>query len=180
MPTVVPFHRAVLDEPAFTAPDGRFTVHTRWIETDFTNTIAPYDGAATGGDPAEAPQRRTVLVEVGGKRLEVTLPADLSGGDAGGGAGGNLRRRPSRRRAGGAGAAAGSDAITSPMQGTIVAVAVADGDTVAKGDTVVVLEAMKMEQPLTAHRAGKVSGLSATVGATVGSGSVICQITDPS
>src|SRR5699024_200068 len=171
MPTVVPFHRAVVDDPAFTADAGGFAVHTRWIETEFTNEIPPY-----GDESVEAPEpveRRTVTVEVNGKRLDVTLPADLAVGNSRGG-----RRRPVRRRASSGAAAAGGDAISSPMQGTIVKVTVADGDTVAEGDTVVVLEAMKMEQPLTAHRAGVVSGLSAAVGETVGSGAVICEVVD--
>ena len=177
MPTVVPFHRAVLEDPAFTAADGTFGVHTRWIETEFTGTIAPWTGTSATAEPAE---RTTVVVEVGGRRLEVALPAGLGagGGPAGPAAAGP--RRPSRRSGGGA-AAAGApsgDALTSPMQGTIVKVAVAEGDTVASGDLVVVLEAMKMEQPLTAHRSGTIARLTAEVGATVTSGSALCDIVD--
>jgi len=171
MPTVLPFHRAVLDDPAFTAADGKFAVHTRWIETEFTTTIPPYEGTSDPGpDPAE---RTSVIVEVNGKRLEVALPAGLTGN------GGAARkpRKPARR--GGSGAAAPSgNALTSPMQGTIVKVAVTDGDRVEAGDLIIVLEAMKMEQPLTAHRAGTVSGLAAAPGATVTSGQVLCEIVD--
>jgi acetyl-CoA/propionyl-CoA carboxylase biotin carboxyl carrier protein len=171
---VVPFHRAVLDDPAFTAADGTFGVHTRWIETEFTGTIAPYQGAA---EPAETQERSSVVVEVNGKRLEVVVPAGLGAATA---ATGPARgaRKPARRAGAAATKAPSGNALTSPMQGTIVKVAVADGDTVATGDLVVVLEAMKMEQPLTAHRSGRVANLLAEVGATVTSGSTLCDIVD--
>ncbi len=169
--TVLPFHRAVVSDPAFAPPDGSpFTVHTRWIETEFDNQIEPYDGTSDAGE--ELAERETVVVEVGGRRLEVTLPAGL-------GAGAKITKA-APRRAGGkrAGGAAGGDSLTSPMQGTIVKIAVSDGDAVAAGDLIVVLEAMKMEQPLNAHKDGVVSGLKAEVGAVVSSGAVICDITD--
>jgi acetyl-CoA/propionyl-CoA carboxylase biotin carboxyl carrier protein len=174
MPTVVPFHRAVLDDPAFTGAGGAFGVHTRWIETEFTGTIAPYDGAA---EPAESQERSSVVVEVNGKRLEVVVPAGLGAATA---ASGPARgaRKPARRAGAAATKAPSGNALTSPMQGTIVKVAVADGDTVASGDLVVVLEAMKMEQPVTAHRSGRVANLLAEVGATVTSGSTLCDIVD--
>ncbi len=168
MATALPFHRAVVSDEAFTAEP--FTVFTRWIETEFENTIAPFDGA--GPAAAEAGPRETIVVEVGGKRLEVSLPVGF-------GAGGSARKAaPKRRSAAKASAAASGDALTAPMQGTIVKVAVSEGDTVAAGDPVVVLEAMKMEQPITAHKAGTVSGLTAEVGAVVTSGSVICELKD--
>ena len=174
MPTVVPFHRAVLDDPAFTAADGTFAVHTRWIETEFSGTIAPYDGPHEAAEPQE---RSSVVVEVNGKRLEVVVPAGLGAATA---AAGPARgaRKPARRAGAAAAKAPSGDALTSPMQGTIVKVAVADGDTVATGDLVVVLEAMKMEQPLTAHRSGRVANLAAEVGATVTSGTTLCDIVD--
>ena len=178
MPTVLPFHRAVVRDPAFapTSADDPFTVHTRWIETDFDNTIEPY--ASGSGDVAPATERRTVVVEVGGKRLEVVLPADMAIG-GGAGAGGGTRRKAPRRAAGGSSSTAASgDALTAPMQGTIVKIAVEEGQSVEVGQTVVVLEAMKMEQPITAHKAGVVSGLTAEVGATVASGAVLAEITD--
>ena len=179
MPTVIPFHRAVVSDPAFAPADAKepFTIHTRWIETEFVNTIPPWSGH---GEDAEAPAaRESVVVEVGGKRLEVTLPAGLAKGNGGGGAGGKAAA-PAKRRGGGAKGKAGvsGDALASPMQGTIVKIAVEEGATVAAGDLVVVLEAMKMEQPLTAHKAGTVTGLAAEVGQTVGSGAVICEIKD--
>ncbi|WP_369132755.1 biotin carboxylase N-terminal domain-containing protein [Modestobacter sp. I12A-02662] len=172
MPTVVPFHRAVVRDEAFTTEP--FTVHTRWIETEWDNQVPPSTAAAPHGE--EEPPRQTVVVEVGGRRLEVSLPAGLA---AGGGAPANAGGpKPRRRRGGHGGAAASGDALTSPMQGTIVKVAVSDGATVAAGDLVVVLEAMKMEQPIVAHKAGTVSGLSAEVGASISSGATICTIAD--
>ncbi|GHJ33824.1 acetyl-/propionyl-CoA carboxylase subunit alpha [Streptomyces hygroscopicus subsp. sporocinereus] len=171
MATAIPFHRAVVTDPAFTSDP--FTIHTRWIETEFHNTIAPFTPAGT--DEAEEPTaRETVVVEVGGKRLEVSLPASL--GVATAPAGGT--KKPKRKAVKKSGSAASGDALASPMQGTIVKVAVAEGDTVAEGDLIVVLEAMKMEQPLGAHRAGTVKGLTAEVGASITSGAVICEIKD--
>ena len=175
MPTVVPFHRAVLDDPAFTAADGHFGVHTRWIETEFDNQIPPYAGTAAG--TAEAEDRTKIVVEVNGKRLEVMVPAGLGAGNGSAPAG--RAKKPARRAGDGAATKAPSgNALTSPMQGTIAKVAVAEGDRVETGDLVVVLEAMKMEQPLTAHRAGTVVELNAEVGATVTSGLTLCQIVD--
>ena len=173
MPTVLPFHRAVLDDPAFTAAEGTFGVHTRWIETESTLTIPPFDGPVA--DPVESKPRDTVVIEVNGHRMQVVLPAGLGSGPVTGAA----KPRPSVRRTARTPAAAPSgNALTSPMQGTIVKVAVADGDTVAAGDLVVVLEAMKMEQPLLAHRAGRIANLTAELGATVTSGLVLCDIED--
>ncbi|MEO3808800.1 biotin carboxylase N-terminal domain-containing protein [Sphaerisporangium sp. B11E5] len=172
MPTVLPFHRAVVTDPAFTGEP--FSVHTRWIETEWKGGVEPYAGdLAAGEEPAE---RERVVVEVGGKRLEVVLPAGAVAARRGGG---GEAKKPARRSGGrGTAAAASGDALVSPMQGTIVKVAVADGDSVAAGDTIVVLEAMKMEQPLTAHKSGTVTGLAATVGQTVTAGAAICEIKD--
>jgi acetyl-CoA/propionyl-CoA carboxylase, biotin carboxylase, biotin carboxyl carrier protein len=170
MPTVLPFHRAVVSDPAFTSEP--FRVHTRWIETEFAGDIPPYSGEApTAGEPEG---RERITVEVGGKRLEVTVPAGFG---AGAGAAPKTRPRAAGRRGGTATAGAPSgDELVSPMQGTIVKIVAADGEHVDAGDTIVVLEAMKMEQPLTAHKAGTVSGLSITVGQTVPAGAVICQL----
>ena len=172
MPTVIPFHRVVLDDPAFApAEGGEFKVHTRWIETEFNNTIPMYSGAP-GSVDSDEDERTTVVVEVNGKRMEVSLP------DLGGGAKPAAKPAAKTRKSRSARSAAkgGGDELTSPMQGTIVKVAASDGDTVAEGDLILVLEAMKMEQPITAHKAGKVSGLSAKAGDTVTSGAVLATI----
>jgi acetyl-CoA/propionyl-CoA carboxylase biotin carboxyl carrier protein len=180
IPTVVPFHRAVLDSPDFVPTDGSpFRVHTRWIETEFTETLATLARAkpqAAAAEPEPDQLAERVVVEVGGRRLEVVLPAGL-GVAAGRARSANAARRPGRRaaRAGGAAAASGTT-LASPMQGTIVKVAVTDGDTVAEGDLVVVLEAMKMEQPILAHRAGTIRSLTLESGAGVTAGQVICDI----
>ncbi|MEU5031618.1 biotin/lipoyl-containing protein, partial [Streptomyces milbemycinicus] len=176
MATAIPFHRAVVTDPAFTSDP--FTTHTRWIETEFTNTITPYTPTGTEETEETAP-RETVVVEVGGKRLEVSLPAFLgaAAAPAAGDAGAGLKK-PKRKAVKKSGSAASGDVLASPMQGTIVKVAVAEGDQVAEGDLVVVLEAMKMEQPLNAHRAGTIKGLAAEVGASITSGAVICEIKD--
>jgi acetyl-CoA/propionyl-CoA carboxylase biotin carboxyl carrier protein len=171
MATALPFHRLIVRDPAFTGEP--FSVHTRWIETEWNNTVEPFGAAAAVETSAQ--ERTTVVVEVGGKRLEVRLPAGLGAVSAS--AGGAAKAAPRRGGAKkGHAAVAGGDSLTAPMQGTIVKIVVADGDEVAEGDPVVVLEAMKMEQPLTAHKAGKVSGLSATVGEVVQAGTVICTI----
>lgn len=173
LPTVVPFHRAVLDEPDFAPAAGAdFKVHTRWIETDYNNTISPYSGAPGSVDD-DAAERQTVVVEVNGKRLEVVLP-ELGGTPAKSSSKPTSKTRKSRAR-GGSNAVSGDD-LTSPMQGTIVKVSVADGDTVAEGDLILVLEAMKMEQPINAHKAGKISGLSLKAGDTVTAGAVLATI----
>ncbi|MEU0096666.1 biotin carboxylase N-terminal domain-containing protein [Kribbella sp. NPDC006257] len=171
MPSAVPFHQAVVSDPAFVGTDG-FRVHTRWIETEFDNRIPPYDGGTEGTEPQE---REKVTVEVGGKRLEVVLPAGLGASAA---AATSAKKKPAKRAGGSGKAAASGDSLTSPMQGTIVKIAVEEGATVAEGDLIVVLEAMKMEQPLNAHKAGTVTGLSAEVGATVAAGAAICEIKD--
>ncbi|MCE3245532.1 MAG: acetyl/propionyl-CoA carboxylase, alpha subunit, partial [Arthrobacter sp.] len=169
IPTVIPFDLAVVSDPAFAPAEGPFKVHTRWIETEFVNNLAPWaPDAGTGAEDA-AEDRQRVVVEVGGKRLEVVLPASLGSVGSGAPAAAKPGKSKKRIRSGGTAAATGN-ALTSPMQGTIVKVAVAEGDTVAEGDLVVVLEAMKMEQPLTAHRSGTITGLTATAGETVSAG----------
>jgi len=170
--TVLPFHRLIVRDPAF-ADD--FRVHTRWIETEWSGGVAPFTAAAPPASAADSAQRETVVVEVGGKRLEVSLPTKIFSGTATA-----ASPRPTTRRTGSRQAAtsgAGAAALTAPMQGTLVKVAAQNGDTVAEGDVIVVIEAMKMEQPLLAHRAGTVAGLTAEVGATVTAGATICTIT---
>ena len=183
MPSVLPFHRAVVRDPAF-APEiagseEPFSVHTRWIETEFANHIEP--SALTPAEPAPREARHTVTVEVNGKRVDVTLPTwgealhTISGAAQRAGAG---RRRPRGKRGAPVAAAVSTDALTAPMQGTVVKVAAENGQTVAEGDLIVVVEAMKMEQPLAAHRAGVVSGLEVEPGQTVTAGTVIATIAD--
>jgi acetyl-CoA/propionyl-CoA carboxylase biotin carboxyl carrier protein len=205
MPTVLPFHRAVAADPAFTS--APFAVHTRWIETEFAGRLPPYAGegpgaASAGGTAAtQAGERERIVVEVGGKRLEVVLPAGLGvtagfhGGPAHGGPaqagaarpgarGGPVTRGRQGRRTGpggkpgGGAATADGDALVSPMQGTIVKIVVTNGQRVREGEVVVVLEAMKMEQPLTAHKDGMVSDLTVEVGQTVSAGHMICRLAD--
>lgn len=173
MATAIPFHRAVVVDPAFTADP--FTIHTRWIETEFVNEIPAFVVPAAD-DTEDEPGRETVVVEVGGKRLEVSLPSSLGMTLARTAAAGGAK--PKRRAAKKSGPAASGDTLASPMQGTIVKVAVEEGQQVNEGDLIVVLEAMKMEQPLNAHRSGTIVGLSAEVGASLTSGATICEIKD--
>jgi acetyl-CoA/propionyl-CoA carboxylase biotin carboxyl carrier protein len=169
LPTVLPFHRKIVRDPAFTS--SPFSIYTRWIETEFEGGIEPWSGEREH-DTAGHAARHKVVVEVEGKRVSVSLPARLLP------ASGNLANAPApKRRAAGAVSSATGDAVKAPMQATVVKLAVKDGDKVVKGDLVLVLEAMKMEQPITAHKDGTVSGVSATVGSTVSSGHVLLAIT---
>ncbi|WP_328750090.1 biotin/lipoyl-binding protein [Streptomyces sp. NBC_00285] len=180
MATAIPFHRKVVTDPAFapelTGSADPFTVHTRWIETEFVNDI-PAFAAPTGTDEAdEDTDRETIVVEVGGKRLEVSLPVSLGMSLARTGLAAGAK--PKRRAAKKSGPAASGDTLASPMQGTIVKIAVEEGQDVKEGDLIVVLEAMKMEQPLNAHKSGTIKGLSAEVGSSITSGAPICEIKD--
>jgi len=177
IPTALTFHSVVVREPDFAPdnPEDSFKVHTRWIETEFNNEIPAYSG--TIAQAPEDGQRQALTVEVGGKRVEVVVPAGLSLGGAGN-SGGSSKKPTKRAGSKKASAAASGDSLTSPMQGTIVKLAVEEGATVEVGDLIVVLEAMKMEQPLNAHKAGTITGLAAEVGATVSAGAVLCQIKD--
>jgi acetyl-CoA/propionyl-CoA carboxylase, biotin carboxylase, biotin carboxyl carrier protein len=175
MATVLPFHRAIVRDPAFLGDGESFRVHTRWIETEFDNRIEPFENPAAADDEAEP--RQTVIVEVGGRRVEVSLPGDLVLG-GGRGSGAAVAKANPRKRAGGAKTAVSGDAITAPMQGTIVKIAVEEGQQVEAGELVVVLEAMKMENPVTAHKAGTVSGLSVEVGSAVTQGTALLEIKD--
>ncbi|HEY3894648.1 MAG TPA: biotin carboxylase N-terminal domain-containing protein [Pseudonocardiaceae bacterium] len=168
LPTVLPFHRAIVNEPAFVAAGGEaFAVHTRWIETEFSTPLPPQAAA----EPPPEPPRQTVVVEVSGRRLEVSLPADLAPQGRG------ARRATPHKHGGGRAAGVPNDVVTAPMQGTVVKVAVSEGDPVSAGDLLMVLEAMKMENPVTAHRAGTVTGLTAQPGTLVTQGTILCTIT---
>jgi acetyl-CoA/propionyl-CoA carboxylase biotin carboxyl carrier protein len=171
LPTVLPFHRAVVDDPAFAPADGQpFSVYTRWIETEFNGNIEPWSGSAPDAKPTE--HRHSVVVEVEGKRIEVSLPTRLLA--AGGAA--SAVPAPKRRSAVHSVVTATGNSVTAPMQATVVKLAVGEGDPVVKGDLILVLEAMKMEQPLTAHKDGTVADMNATVGATVSSGHRLLNI----
>jgi acetyl-CoA/propionyl-CoA carboxylase, biotin carboxylase, biotin carboxyl carrier protein len=168
LPTVLPFHRKIVRDPAFTS--SPFSIYTRWIETDFNNDIEPWSGTRVDGAAPVA--RQGVVVEVEGKRIEVSIPARLLG------SGTIISEPPPKRRDGGAVNTVTGDTVKAPMQATVVKLAVADGDKVVKGDLVLVLEAMKMEQPITAHKDGTVSGINTEVGSTVASGHLLMSIAD--
>ncbi len=175
MATVLPFHRLVVADAAFApSSEEHFTVHTRWIETEWDNTVTPFAG---GVEAEDAESRQSVVVEVGGRRLEVSLPSDFA---LGGNAGQQVPavRTTTRKRHGKGAPVTSGDAVTAPMQGTVIKVAVSDGDTITAGDLVVVLEAMKMENPVTAHKSGTVTSLAAEPGGSVSQGAVLCEIKD--
>ncbi|MQY29980.1 acetyl/propionyl/methylcrotonyl-CoA carboxylase subunit alpha [Nocardia aurantia] len=178
--TVLPFHRHIVENPAYIGDGTKFDVYTKWIETDWDNPIPPYTGAEPIDEDDES-ARQTVVVEVGGRRLEVSLPSQFSVG-AGVAAGaangaGAIRKKPKPRKRGGAGmGAASGDAVTAPMQGTVVKVAVEEGQSVEAGDLIAVLEAMKMENPVNAHKSGVVTGLAVQPGAAITQGTVLAEI----
>ncbi|WP_330232815.1 acetyl/propionyl/methylcrotonyl-CoA carboxylase subunit alpha [Nocardia sp. NBC_00508] len=179
--TVIPFHRAIVEDPAFVGDGEKFDVYTKWIENEWVNTVEPFAGAGAAADEDEELPRRKVVVEVGGRRVEVSLPGNFTVGAGAGGAAGNgagvIRKKPKPRKRGGAGGGAASgDAVTAPMQGTVVKVAVEEGQSVEAGDLIVVLEAMKMENPVNAHKAGVVTGLSVETGAAITQGTVLAEI----
>ncbi|OBF84523.1 acetyl-/propionyl-CoA carboxylase subunit alpha [Mycobacterium sp. 852002-51163_SCH5372311] len=175
--TVIPFHRAVVSDPAFIGDENGFSVHTRWIETEWNNTVEPFTGAEPLYDEAETRPRQKVVVEVDGRRLEVSLPGDLALSNGSADPAGVIRKKPKPRKRGGhSGAVASGDAVTAPMQGTVVKVAVEEGQEVAVGDLVVVLEAMKMENPVTAHKDGTITGLAVEAGAAITQGTVLAEI----
>jgi acetyl-CoA/propionyl-CoA carboxylase biotin carboxyl carrier protein len=170
LPTVLPFHRVIVRDPAFTS--NPFHIYTRWIEEEFVNTIEPWSGELERQPESSAP-RHKVVVEIDGKRIAVSLPSKLLPSS------GNQASTPApRRHSGSAVSTVTGDSVAAPMQATVVKLAVAEGDRVVKGDLVLVLEAMKMEQPILAHKDGVVSGLTATVGTTVSSGHVLLNIAD--
>ena len=166
LPTIIPFHRDVVDNPAFIGTDSGFDVYTKWIEEEWDNQLEPYAGETAEAEETTSPQ--TYTVEVDGRRLEVALPADLIIGAGG--------RKKKKRRRSAAAAAVSGNTIAAPMQGTVIKVNVADGDEVAEGDVVAILEAMKMENPVKAHKSGTVAALTATEGAQVTKNDVLMEI----
>ncbi|CAN5299894.1 biotin carboxylase N-terminal domain-containing protein [soil metagenome] len=171
LPTVLPFHRTIVRDPAFTS--SPFSIYTRWIETEFANDIEPWSGSLTDGATPVA--RHSVVVEVDGKRVEVSLPSKLLPSSGGGAV---ATAQAPRRHSGGSVSTVTGASVKAPMQATIIKIAVAEGDKVVKGDLIVVLEAMKMEQPITAHKDGTVAAITAVVGSTVPSGTVLLAIED--
>ncbi|AKK02460.1 acetyl/propionyl/methylcrotonyl-CoA carboxylase subunit alpha [Corynebacterium epidermidicanis] len=173
MPTVLPFHRHIVENPAFVGDGEKFDVYTKWIEEEWDNPIPAYVDPADVEEDEEATPAQKVVVEIDGRRVEIALPGDLA---LGGGAAGGAKKKAKKRRAGGAKAAVSGDAVAAPMQGTVIKVNVEEGQEVAEGDTVVVLEAMKMENPVKAHKSGVVTGLSAAAGEGVTKGAVLMEI----
>ena len=166
LPTVIPFDQAVVADPAFAAEDGNFGVYTKWIEEEWDNQLPAHD-ESTDAEAADAEPSQVHTVEIDGRRIEVALPASF-------GANGTPRKK--KRKGSGAKAAVSGDAVTSPMQGTVIKVNVEEGQEVAEGEVLLVLEAMKMENPVKAHKAGTVTGLAVEAGASTTKGSVLLEI----
>ena len=175
LPTVIPFHRKIVNDPAFVASDGKFGVYTRWIETEWENDLEPWGGQA---DPIEqiSNARKSVVVEVDGKRIEVSLPARMLQSSSGIATGG---RAPKRKISSHHGSSGASDkSIKAPMQSTVVKLAVAAGDKVVEGEQLLVLEAMKMEQSISSPRDGVIKSVRVAIGETVPSGTVLIEFED--
>ena len=168
--TVLPFHRAVTTEPAFAGEP--FTVHTRWIEEEFAERI-PSQAVPDPGEPEAPPARERLTVEVDGRRIEVVVPELMTAAARPVATRRALRRASSRT---GTLTAPAGDTLVSPMQGSVVKVAVENGRRVEEGDLVMVVEAMKMEQQVCAHRGGTVADLTPAVGDTLSAGAPICRI----
>lgn len=174
MPTVLSFHRHIVENPAFIGDGEKFEVYTKWIEEEWDNPIEPYvDPTDVDDEEAVLPSQK-VVVEIDGRRVEIALPGDLA---LGGGAGAP-KKKAKKRRAGGSKAAISGDAVAAPMQGTVIKINAEEGAEVAEGDTVVVLEAMKMENPVKAHKSGVVTGLAIAAGEGVTKGQVLLEIKD--
>ncbi|MBG9292439.1 acetyl/propionyl/methylcrotonyl-CoA carboxylase subunit alpha [Corynebacterium diphtheriae] len=174
MPTVLPFHRHIVENPAFIGDGEKFEVYTKWIEEEWDNPIEPYVDSTDVDDEEAALPSQKVVVEIDGRRVEIALPGDLA---LGGGAGAP-KKKAKKRRAGGSKAAISGDAVAAPMQGTVIKINAEEGAEVAEGDTVVVLEAMKMENPVKAHKSGVVTGLAIAAGEGVTKGQVLLEIKD--
>lgn len=170
LPTVLAFHRKIVDEPAFIGADGKFGVYTRWIETEWNNDIPEWNGISE--TPGAASSRNNVVVEVNGKRIEVSLPSHLGGALPAASAG----AAPKRKIHASANTAKSGKSVLATMQSSVVKISVAEGDEVEVGQTVIVLEAMKMEQPIKAHKAGTISNIQAVVGTTVPANTLLMDI----
>ena len=174
LPTVLPFHRAIVDHPAFIGDGKNFEVFTRWIETDWENDLEPWSGEAVALPNPEP--LKEVVVEVNGKRVEVSVPRRLLVGEIGSAQGHAPKRKSSAHSSSHTGAK--GNLLVAPMQATVVKLNVTEGQSVQEGDLVLVLEAMKMEQPITAHRAGTIQGIGVKVGDTISSGTKLLEIAD--
>jgi len=175
LPTVIPFHRKIVNDPAFVATDGKFGVYTRWIETEWVNDLEPWGGQLDAIDQVSN-ARKNVVVEVDGKRIEVSLPARMLQGGSASATGGRAPKRKISSHHGSSGA--GNKSIKAPMQSTVVKLAVAAGDKVVEGDQILVLEAMKMEQSISSPRDGVIKAVKVSVGETVPSGTVLVEFED--
>ncbi len=172
LPTVLPFHQKIVNDPAFIGSKGKFGIYTRWIETEFVNDIPEWNGI--GGEAGVNHPRNNVVVEVNGKRIEVSLPANLGGNSSTATAG----AAPKRKSHAAASSGKSGKTVVADMQSSVVKIAVAEGDVVEVGQTIIVLEAMKMEQPIKAHKAGTIANIKTEVGATVPAGTVLMDIED--
>ena len=158
--TALPFHRAILEDPAYTKD---FKVYTSYIENEFKNEIPAFEFTEPPLETHMAPEH--LVTEVNGKRFEILVHAPKP----------VVKRHRAKQTMAGGSSGAG---LVSPMQGTVVKIAVEEGATVEVGDLIIVLEAMKMEQPLIAHKAGVIANLTAVIGTTVSSGTNLCDIID--
>ena len=156
--TALPFHRAILEDPAYTED---FKIYTSYIENEFINEIPAFEFVPIDIQTKVAAEK--LVAEVNGKRFEILVHTPEP-----------VVKRHRAKQSSVTGAA--GTGLASPMQGTVVKIAVEEGQSVEAGDLVIVLEAMKMEQPLTAHTSGVIKNLKAVIGETVASGTVLCDI----
>ena len=171
MPTVIPFHQAITADPAFIGDGESFDIYTKWIEEEWKNEIPAYVDPAEAAEESDELPAQKYVVEVDGRRVEVALPGNLV---VGGGAA--PRKKSKKRRGAGAKAAVSGDTVVAPMQGTVIKVNVENGQEVEEGEVIVVLEAMKMENPVKAHKSGVISDLAVETGSQINKGNPILEI----